>query len=122
MAVIRIDEGAIRKFATGPEVRALMLRAGDAAHRSIAAEVAKHRVTGAYVAGLQRPSIDGRCVVKITNTDKKAVWLEQGTRAHVINGHPWLYWKGARHPVRSVNHPGTPAYKPMETGLRNAKF
>jgi len=33
--------------------------------------------------------------------------IELGTSPHVIEGNPWLYWKGARHPVRRVNHPGT---------------
>lgn len=122
MAVVVLHEGEIRKFATGPEVRRLMTRAGDAAHRSIAAEVGKHRVTGAYVAGLQRPSVDGRCVVTIANTDRKAVWLEKGTSAHTITGNPFLFWPGARHPVRRVRHPGTRAYRPMATGLENTRF
>ena len=30
-----------------------------------------------------------------------------GTRPHIIEGKPWLYWEGADHPVRVVNHPGT---------------
>ena len=28
-----------------------------------------------------------------------AVYVHEGTRPHVINGNPWLYWKGAAHPV-----------------------
>jgi HK97 gp10 family phage protein len=35
--------------------------------------------------------------------------VEEGTRPHKIRpkGKKALYWKGARSPVRSVNHPGT---------------
>ena len=37
-------------------------------------------------------------------------YLEMGTRPHVIEGNPYLYWPGADHPVRRVNHPGTRPY------------
>ena len=39
--------------------------------------------------------------------------LEEGSKPHVINGNPFLYWKGAEHPVRSVNHPGTKGFKTL---------
>lgn len=40
-----------------------------------------------------------------------AIFVEFGTRAHVITAKNAgaLYWPGAAHPVKSVNHPGTPA-------------
>lgn len=34
-------------------------------------------------------------------------WVVEGTQPHIIEGNPWLYWPGAEHPVRRVNHPGT---------------
>lgn len=42
---------------------------------------------------------------------KYARWIEEGTRPHVIlpRNKKALYWKGAAHPVRMVNHPGTKA-------------
>lgn len=48
----------------------------------------------------------------IASNDKKAPWLEEGTRPHVIKPRKKkaLFWKGAAHPVRIVFHPGTPAY------------
>lgn len=35
--------------------------------------------------------------------------VEMGTAAHIINAKPGsaLYWPGADHPVKRVNHPGT---------------
>jgi hypothetical protein len=38
-----------------------------------------------------------------------AYWVHQGTRSHVIlpKNKKALYWKGAEHPVKRVNHPGT---------------
>ena len=39
-------------------------------------------------------------------------YLEQGTRPHVIlpKRKKALYWNGAEHPVKRVNHPGTRKY------------
>lgn len=42
--------------------------------------------------------------------------VQYGTRAHEItpkNGKA-LFWRGARHPVKKVNHPGTRPYRYME--------
>lgn len=36
-----------------------------------------------------------------------AIFVHEGTGAHVIEGHPWLAWPGADHPVHVVHHPGT---------------
>lgn len=38
------------------------------------------------------------------------IYLEKGTSPHVITGNPWLYWEGASHPVKKVNHPGSQPY------------
>ena len=46
-----------------------------------------------------------------------ALYMEEGTRPHSIDGHPLLYWEGALHPVPHVNHPGTEAYKYMEEAM-----
>lgn len=45
--------------------------------------------------------------------------LEEGSKPHEItpkNGR-YLYWKGATHPVKKVNHPGTKGFKTIETVL-----
>lgn len=44
-----------------------------------------------------------------------------GTRAHVIRGNPWLYWEGAEHPVRRVNHPGTAPNDYVSRAFENAE-
>ena len=46
-----------------------------------------------------------------TSNIKYARGVEEGTRPHIIRakGKKALYWKGARHPVRKVNHPGSRA-------------
>lgn len=49
-------------------------------------------------------------------------FMEEGTNPHVIVGNPMLmsapgHKNPLEHPTHMVNHPGTPAYKYMETGL-----
>lgn len=46
-----------------------------------------------------------------------AEYIEEGTSPHTITGNDYLYWEGADHPVRSVNHPGNRAYLYMETAF-----
>ena len=46
-----------------------------------------------------------------TSNIKYARGVEEGTRPHVIRAKnkKALYWKGAKHPVKSVRHPGSRA-------------
>ena len=46
-----------------------------------------------------------------TSNIKYARGVEEGTRAHIIRAKSKkaLYWKGAKHPVKSVRHPGSKA-------------
>ena len=46
-----------------------------------------------------------------TSNIKYAVMVEKGTKAHIIKpkDKKALYWKGATHPVKKVNHPGSKA-------------
>ena len=46
-----------------------------------------------------------------TSNIKYARGVEEGTRPHIIRakGKKALYWKGAKHPVKSVRHPGSRA-------------
>ena len=46
-----------------------------------------------------------------TSNIKYASMVEKGTKAHIIRpkNKKALYWKGASHPVKQVNHPGSKA-------------
>lgn len=49
--------------------------------------------------------------------------LEEGSKPHTIapkNGKA-LYWKGAAHPVKKVNHPGTKGFKTIENTLEGSR-
>lgn len=51
-----------------------------------------------------------------------AIYVHEGTKAHRIvpRSKKALYWAGARHPVKGVNHPGTKANKFMPRILDRA--
>lgn len=47
--------------------------------------------------------------------------LEEGSKAHIIRpkNKKALYWSGAAHPVKQVNHPGTSAYKGIKSTMQS---
>ncbi len=51
------------------------------------------------------------------------IFLEDGTRPHKIQGNPLLAFTigGRKVVVRSVNHPGTPAYEPFRKGTETLR-
>lgn len=59
---------------------------------------------------------------RIGSSDKVARFLEEGTPPHIIRARSKkaLFWPGARHPVRSVRHPGTRAYRPLLRASRSS--
>lgn len=88
------------------------------------AEAASHRVTGDYDSSFEkhRVRVRGQAAVRVVNTSAHADILERGSRPHVIEAKnkKALHWQGALHPVRKVNHPGTPAYHFLRNALRAA--
>lgn len=50
-------------------------------------------------------------------------YLEEGTKPHLIKpkGKKALFWSGASHPVKEVNHPGTSKQPVLEDTLKNSK-
>lgn len=99
-------------------------RRAEKVHKLALALYEPHRKTGAYGRGfkLERTRVRGQAAVRLINTSDHAVYLEFGTRPHVIeaNAKKALFWEGAAHPVRKVHHPGTPAYHLMRNALRAA--
>lgn len=103
--------------------RELERRAAKAERLTLALYEA-HRKTGEYGRSFhtERVRIRGQAAVRLLNTSDHAALLEFGTRPHVIEpkNKQALAWPGGRHPVRRVNHPGTPALHLMRNGLRAA--
>ncbi len=63
-----------------------------------------------------------RLTATITPNKKYAIYVHEGTRPHIIRPRlkKALYWKGARHPVRKVMHPGTKGVPFMEIGAEKS--
>ena len=58
-----------------------------------------------------------------TSNVKYAVIVEKGSKAHVIRpkNKKALYWKGAKRPVKLVNHPGSKAKPYLEPAFESEK-
>lgn len=58
-----------------------------------------------------------------TSNVKYAVIVEKGSRPHIIRAKnkKALYWKGASHPVKQVNHPGSKAKPYLEPAFESEK-
>lgn len=85
---------------------------------------APHRKTGEYGRSFEkhRTRVRGMAAVQVVNTSNHSALLEFGTRPHVIEpkNKQALAWPGARHPVKKVHHPGTPALHLMRRALKAA--
>ena len=58
-----------------------------------------------------------------TSNVKYAIIVEKGSKAHVIRpkNKKTLYWKGAKRPVKLVNHPGSKAKPYLEPAFESEK-
>lgn len=106
--------------AVGPALAAATLKAATvltaAAKREAPVATGRLRRSIAYqVAG------DARYVVA-PNTDY-AVLVHEGSRPHIIrpNRKTALFWKGAAHPVKVVNHPGNRANRFMTRAVASSR-
>jgi hypothetical protein len=50
--------------------------------------------------------------------------IEFGSRPHIIRpkNNKLLFWPGARHPVKEVKHPGTPAFRVLGDAVEEASL
>lgn len=67
-------------------------------------------------------TIGGGATTKLTSHADYSRMVHDGTRPHVIvpSSKKALFWRGAEHPVRRVNHPGTRANPYMKRALDRA--
>ena len=58
-----------------------------------------------------------------TSNVKYAIIVEKGSKAHIIRpkNKKALYWKGAKRPVKLVNHPGSKAKPYLEPAFESEK-
>lgn len=120
MSSIKVDTSQLTKFAGEVKVMGLRFKEGapkvisDAAmkvRRGAMENLTKNRsVKTGHLRGSIDTNIKPFQAVIRANT-KYARGVEEGTRPHVIRPKKgkYLYWKGASHPVKLVNHPGSKA-------------
>lgn len=78
---------------------------------------ARQGIKGEYEGGLNQHNI------YLAHSVSYGEILEDGSKPHVItpkNG-KFLYWKGAAHPVKKVNHSGTKGFKTLKSVLNDNK-
>lgn len=65
----------------------------------------------------------GRLMARVGPTVNYAIYVHEGTRPHLIlpRTKKALYWEGAPHPVRSVQHPGTKENRFLERMVKLAQ-
>lgn len=139
MARVVFNDLALQRLLEGPEGQVAV----DLERRAINVESqAKVNATGAnggprVQTGRLRASIrhqldrDARgLVARIGSNVEYARYVEEGTEPHRIlagaltgrSSKKALHWKGARHPVLAVNHPGTRARPYLSTALVAARL
>ena len=119
--MIKIDTSEIDKFVidlkgTSEDIRSDIQKVLKKSGFNIEAR-AKRNITnnGSIKTGHLRRGITtdvGNMEVTVhTSNIKYARGVEEGTRSHIIRpkNKKALYWKGAKHPVKQVNHPGSKA-------------
>ena len=119
--MIKIDTSEIDKFVidlkgTSEDIRSDIQKVLKKSGFNIEAR-AKRNITnnGSIKTGHLRRGITtdvGNMEVTVhTSNIKYARGVEEGTRSHIIRpkNKKALYWKGAKHPVKSVRHPGSRA-------------
>lgn len=130
MAVtLKLYEAAMIRLLSGPngEVARDLLKRGkrvESAAKVIATGAPKVQ-TGRYRASIaSRLGADGRSLyVEVGSNVDYALILDEGSPPHEIRPRTKkaLFWRGARHPVKVVRHPGTRAYRVLQKALLAAK-
>ena len=131
--MIRIDTNEIDKFAV--ELIELSEKSRDNVQKAIKKSAfniesqAKKNLASnkSVVTGHLRRSIttkmgDLEATIHTSNV-KYAAIVEKGSKAHIIRpkNKKALYWKGATHPVKQVNHPGSKATPYLEPQFESEK-
>jgi phage gpG-like protein len=127
VTVVRLFEAELAQFmrsANGPvalELTRLAVRVETQA--KINATGSPNVQTGRYRSSISwRLGIDGDGLfAEVGSNVEYARFLEEGTPPHVIRPRAKraLFWPGARHPVKSVRHPGTRPYRVLQRALES---
>lgn len=110
MGQVRINDAALSEILADPGVQAKLRRVADRVADTARTTAARHVGNASYLGSI-RIEQHGRGW-RVLSDDEQAAIVEYGTRPHTITAGPGkvLWWPGAPHPVKTVHHPGSPAY------------
>ncbi|PRX91983.1 HK97 gp10 family phage protein [Allonocardiopsis opalescens] len=119
MARVRIDQAAINRFGSLPQVERDMDRRAQRVATTARSDAPVR--TGEYRASIRVEDLGGGARRIIAEADH-AIFVEEDTRPHTIRPRfrRALYWAGADHPVAVVHHPGTRGQHVMARALNAA--
>lgn len=118
---LRFSQGM--KQATRDTARALISRAERLAKERVRSPSRKPNMgKGNYFRSINSEFQEGDFSGKLASNSPVAGILEFGSRPHIIRpkGNKLLFWPGAKHPVKEVNHPGTPAFRVLGDATEEA--
>lgn len=126
---VRFYEAALVNLLKGPNgevARDLSRRAVAVTSRAKQIATAEPKVqTGRYRSSIAwRLGADLRGLyAEVGSSLAYAIFIEEGTPPHEIrpSSKRALAWKGGRHPVKRVMHPGTKAYRVLQRALEAAR-
>ena len=117
-----------RRYSNAPqimneEIRLGLLRTLDQIELKVKRRIPSKtsRLKGSFGGATGWKWVRGR-VASIGTSVSYSRYVDEGTRPHIIRPRTKkaLYWKGASHPVKSVNHPGTKPYEYIKKGVADA--
>ncbi|MBC8287649.1 MAG: hypothetical protein H8E42_09290 [Nitrospinae bacterium] len=109
------------KEATRETARTLMLNAERLAKDRVRSPSRKPNMgKGNYFRSIKSEFQDGGFSGKLESNSPIAGIIEFGSRPHIIRGNKLLFWPGAKHPVKEVKHPGTPAFRVLGDATEEA--
>lgn len=113
------------KNAVRDTARTLIIRAERLAKDRVRSTTRKPNMgQGNYFRSIKSSFIDGQgsFTSKLESNSPVAKIIEFGSRPHIIRpkGNKLLYWPGAKHPVKQIKHPGTPAFRVLGEATEEA--
>lgn len=113
------------KDATRDTSRLLIIRAERLAKETVRSKSKKPNMgKGNYFRSIKSEfqNGEGSFTGKLKSGSSVAGIIEFGSRPHIIRpkGNKLLFWSGAKHPVKEVKHPGTPAFRVLGTATEEA--
>lgn len=113
MARVRVNRAAMAEIARSPSVKRKLKKRAEQVAEAARSRAATHIGDASYLQSIDVHDIPEGW--RVLADDEQAAAIEYGVRAHTITAAPGklLWWPGLLHPVKTVEHPGFPAFHVM---------